>query len=486
MRFSQIPLTPRAVADDTLSNPLNATTNATAIVGRAAARRRGRARRRSRRRAASPRCTRCSATTWPSSTASSRALSREGVAPATDSATHLLEAGGKRVRPLDGAPPRRRASAPPPPRRARARRRRRARAPGDAAPRRRDRRRPGAPRSPDARAASGATRSASSPAICCSRTRSSARGRGARRAVLGGPLRDAAAPRRRRGRAAPRAHAPRRRAKTTYFQIVRDKTASLFAWAARAGARVGGAPAERGRRARRVRRAPRRRVPARRRRRSTTPAIRDATGKALLGDLARGQAHAAAHPRHRRATPTLLADARGACAPATTRGRRASLAARARLGRVRRRARARARARPTRALAALDARARVRAPRDLLARVAREPRRARLRLSRASSTLAAWRSEKRALVADRGRGERRRRPPHRVLGLQAQHGPRLGGALPLARAAQRRGPPPRAPALERRGEHDAVASCRAGASCARSGSRASARTSTRPRCSFGG
>ena len=84
-------------------------------------------------------------------------LAREGLSPATDSAAHLLEAGGKRVRPLTvllsaacfgaGA-------------RGGARRRRggRARAPGDAAPRRRDRRRAGAPRPARRRGASGATR----------------------------------------------------------------------------------------------------------------------------------------------------------------------------------------------------------------------------------------------------------------------------------------------------------------------------------------
>jgi octaprenyl-diphosphate synthase len=33
-------------------------------------------------------------------------------------------------------------------------------------------------------------------------------------------------------------------AETTYFTVVRDKTSSLFAWAARAGAHVGGAPIE--------------------------------------------------------------------------------------------------------------------------------------------------------------------------------------------------------------------------------------------------
>ena len=51
-----------------------------------------------------------------------------------------------------------------------------------------------------------------------------------------------------------------------YFRIVRDKTASLFAWAARAGATIAGAGADAVGRAGRVRDPSRRRLPARRRR----------------------------------------------------------------------------------------------------------------------------------------------------------------------------------------------------------------------------
>ena len=311
--------------------------------------------------------------------------------------------------------------------------------------------------------------------------------RGGARCGARRPLRDAAPPRRRRGRPAPRAHAPRRRARrsTSASSATRRRRSSpgrRAPGAASAGRLARGGRARSGEFGAHVGVAF-----------QLVDDVLDyagdprATGKALLGDLARGQAHAAAHPR-----------ARGA--PVARRATSSARARRRRRGPRRASPRRSARRAPATACGRSRARRRRARSRALEARPAGAARETCSRRSRASSRRArrrtggrmlagpdvAKREKQRALWPSGGRGQRRHRAAHRVLGLQAEHGARLDGALPVARPAQRRGPAPRPQALERRGEHDALGARRDGVWYARSGSKASARISTRPRCSFGG
>ena len=237
-----------------------------------------------------------------------------------------------------------------------------------------------------------------------------------------------------------------------YLEIARGKTASLFACACRLGARAAGAAPEADRGGGPLRRARRHRVPDCRRR--ARPRGRPARGRqAPRPRPGRGQDHAAARARAQ-ARAGRSAAAAGRRARRRHRRRRQGLARRpVRAACVEARAFAieRDRARPARARSCCPTGG-ARAARGAGPRPDPSPRVERIKIAPCRTNRKSECRERIAL-GERADRQRHHRPPDGALGLQAQHGPRLDGAVPGRPAAQRQ-------ATARRGCSSRAARCR--------------------------